>query len=241
MSRWLTSAGVFEQDAEEKAGRAAECEPTSWKRGAIVLVAAGGLLLGWRALPTSSGPRDAVPVAPKAVEHARTGPIPSGTAEVAPPTQAQPRAVSIDKLPSVVSSPRPTVAPPSGNTARTAAPAAEEARTNHRATELELVRRARAALDTDPAQALALTSEHARAYSNGEFVQEREVLAVEALARLGRKEESLRRALELLRRFPRTPYAARLEVAVGQPIVTSDLPGSSNAGDPPHAGAAPTP
>ncbi|MDF2692425.1 MAG: hypothetical protein K0S65_808, partial [Labilithrix sp.] len=81
--------------------------------------------------------------------------------------------------------------------------------------ELALVQRAQASLATDPQRALATTDEHARAYPKGEFTQERELSAVEALARMGRKEEARGRARALIQRYPRTPYAARLEMAVG--------------------------
>ncbi|MDF2693626.1 MAG: hypothetical protein K0S65_2009, partial [Labilithrix sp.] len=84
--------------------------------------------------------------------------------------------------------------------------------------EIELLQRAKAALVSDPERALSITSEQARAYPSGEFVQEREVIAVEALSRLGRKDEAVRRARALVKQFPRTPYAARLEIAVGQPL-----------------------
>ena len=86
------------------------------------------------------------------------------------------------------------------------------------ATELELVQRAQAALASDPNRALTLTNEHAVTYPKGELVQEREVIAVEALSRLGRNEEASRRALAFVRRFPQTPYAARLEMAIGRPL-----------------------
>jgi hypothetical protein len=54
-------------------------------------------------------------------------------------------------------------------------------------------------------------------------VQEREVLAVEALARLDRMEEAKRRAKALLGLYPRTPYVARLERALGEPLPAAAL------------------
>jgi len=87
--------------------------------------------------------------------------------------------------------------------------------------ELELMRRAEESFPAHPERTLALAAEHARAYPEGQFVQEREVLAVEALARLGRRDEATRRALAVVERFPRTPYAARLELATNQPLMRS--------------------
>jgi len=43
-------------------------------------------------------------------------------------------------------------------------------------------------------------------------------MAVEALVRMHRKPEARTRANALLARFPRTPYVARLESALGEPL-----------------------
>ncbi len=87
--------------------------------------------------------------------------------------------------------------------------------------ELELIRRAEESFPADPERTLALAADHARAYPAGQFVQEREVLAVEALARLGRHDDATRRARAVVERFPRTPYATRLEFATNQPLTRS--------------------
>lgn len=60
--------------------------------------------------------------------------------------------------------------------------------------EADLLGRAQAALKTDPARAMALVHEHSRRFPNGGLAQEREVIAVEALARLGRLSEAEQRA-----------------------------------------------
>ncbi|MDF2698329.1 MAG: hypothetical protein K0S65_6713 [Labilithrix sp.] len=85
--------------------------------------------------------------------------------------------------------------------------------------EFGFIKRAEDALSSDPSRALAILDEHARRFPAGEFLQEREMVAVEALARLGRKTEAKRRADALLERFPRTPYVARLERALGEPLL----------------------
>lgn len=90
--------------------------------------------------------------------------------------------------------------------------------------EFALIQRAQAALPSDPALALAIADEHARAFPAGELTQEREVVAVEALSRLGRRAEAKRRASALLERFPSTPYEPRLERALGERVSPAPSP-----------------
>jgi outer membrane protein assembly factor BamD (BamD/ComL family) len=75
--------------------------------------------------------------------------------------------------------------------------------------------RARQELSSDPSGALALTQEHARRFPSGTLSQEREVLAIEALARLGRTSEARRRLDAFRSRFPQSPHVARLATLVG--------------------------
>jgi hypothetical protein len=81
--------------------------------------------------------------------------------------------------------------------------------------EAALLLSARRALDRDPAAALALTDEHARRFPAGTLVPEREILAIEALARLGRSSEARRRLDALRARFPNAANIARLESLIG--------------------------
>jgi hypothetical protein len=82
-------------------------------------------------------------------------------------------------------------------------------------TEGALLLRARQELSSDPSDALALTQEHARRFPSGTLVQEREVLAIEALARLGRSPEARRRLDAFRARFPQSPHISRLSALVG--------------------------
>jgi outer membrane protein assembly factor BamD (BamD/ComL family) len=77
-----------------------------------------------------------------------------------------------------------------------------------------LLLRARQALDGDPASALALTQEHARRFPNGTLAPEREVLAIEALARLGRTSDARARLDSFRARYPQSPHISRLEALV---------------------------
>lgn len=83
--------------------------------------------------------------------------------------------------------------------------------------ELALIREAQDALRTSPARALALTDEHRRRFGDGALAQEREVVAIDALVRLGRRAEAGARAAELHRRWPRSAHGRRVDVLVGAP------------------------
>jgi hypothetical protein len=60
-----------------------------------------------------------------------------------------------------------------------------------------------------------LTAEHAKAYPHGVLADEREVIAIEALAALGRLDDAKARALAFEAASPGTPYAKRIERATG--------------------------
>jgi len=198
------------------------------KAGFIVLVTGAIATLSWRV--TSQPLTTTAPAAPlSATQEVAVQPAAaeSSASEQAP--LARPEAISVAELP--VAAPRATPVAGSGSTTRPAGTTAKPS-----LSELEIFKRAEAALSSDPARALSLTSEQARLYPAGEFVQEREVIAVEALARLRRDEAALRRARALVERFPRTPYATRLEVAVGRPL--SSISSSANRMNPEDRGGA---
>jgi hypothetical protein len=75
------------------------------------------------------------------------------------------------------------------------------------AVEQELLRRAHAALQDNPAGALDLVREHTARFPHGQLVEEREYIAVRALARLDRNAEARVRAQAFLRRFPNGLYS----------------------------------
>jgi hypothetical protein len=77
-----------------------------------------------------------------------------------------------------------------------------------------LLRRARERLPNDPSGALSLVEEHQRTY--GVFLaQEREVLRIDALSRLGRGDEATERARSFVERHPESVYRARVETLGG--------------------------
>jgi hypothetical protein len=70
--------------------------------------------------------------------------------------------------------------------------------------EPQLIERARKALGAEPRRALALTREHQRRFPAGALTLEREVIAVQALARSGQTAEARRRALAFEARYPKS-------------------------------------
>ncbi len=209
MSERLASAGVMGKPSS--VGGRGEKSLAYPKLGGVALLVAGSLLLTWEAVR---------PPDPPVVASSAAAREPAGT--MAPDALSADRpkldAISVDELPSASPPAAPAAGPASAATVarRSAKSPSGSPGSNPSTTELELVQRAQATLASDPARALAITSDHERAFPSGEFVQEREVIAVEALSRLGQKEESLRRARALLQRYPRTPYAARIEMVLGE-------------------------
>jgi hypothetical protein len=76
--------------------------------------------------------------------------------------------------------------------------------------ELALLEEAHALLERDPAAAMLLVEEHERAYPAGVFTQERELLAVEALLELDRKQPAIERAQRFVKSYGDSPHAPRV-------------------------------
>ncbi|MDF2696066.1 MAG: hypothetical protein K0S65_4449 [Labilithrix sp.] len=222
LSERLAAAGIMRVPSSD-ATRLAGARAASYKIGGVALLLAGGLLVAWE------GAHPPVPP-PRASAPAHTAAMLSDSPSVTDPPLAAPAktdAISVNELPTAAPAADlgPASASPKVDSRRNAmAPNAASAMDGRSpptsAGELELVQRAEAALASDPQRALALAKEHARVFPSGEFLQEREVIAVDALVRLGRKDESLRRGRALVQRFPQTPYAARVELAVGQSLTS---------------------
>lgn len=83
------------------------------------------------------------------------------------------------------------------------------------ANELELVKQARNALNSDPARAYALTERCRAEFPKGAFGQEREYIAITALARLGRDTQARALASSFKNRYPRSVYVVQLERLLG--------------------------
>jgi hypothetical protein len=82
--------------------------------------------------------------------------------------------------------------------------------------ELKLLTRARRVLPSRPQTSLALSREHAQLYPRGALAEEREVLAIEALLKLGRASEARQRARAFVHRFPDSSQRTRLDALLAQ-------------------------
>jgi hypothetical protein len=83
--------------------------------------------------------------------------------------------------------------------------------------EAKLVAKARGALRGHPSEALRLTREAAEAFPRGQLVEEREAVAIRALARLGRNEQARTRAQAFLRLYSDGPHADAVRRAIDAP------------------------
>jgi hypothetical protein len=135
---------------------------------------------------------------------------------------AAPPARSSDSLAAVLSGtrsppPAPTSIPadpvpvpePSQQFANPPAPSAEGA--GGTAAEVSLLESAEDALSSSPELALSLADRHAARFPHGALAQEREVIAIEALLRLGRVEAARGRAERFYRSFPQSAHRTRIE------------------------------
>ena len=81
--------------------------------------------------------------------------------------------------------------------------------------EAKLVAQARRSLGGNPSRALALTEEAANEFPRGQLVEEREAIAIRALAKLGRDAAARSRAERFLRKHAKGPHADAVRRATG--------------------------
>ena len=77
--------------------------------------------------------------------------------------------------------------------------------------EAALLDAARTAVKSDPQRALSLTLEFGRRFPNSLLLQEREVIAIEALVRLGNRTAARARADHFLRTFPGSAHQQKID------------------------------
>ena len=186
-----------------------------WVKGVVITGVAVGIGLGawWGAGRLSLRPTS-VPAFASAV-----APRPSAT-ETDSRRSSEDEAVPVERLPleapgSRVGRATASAAPSeldAGATSVAAEPAPENVTgAGSSVSEFQLLNQARLALRTDPSRALALTQEHRRLFPSSSLAQEREVVAVEALTRLGRAGEAKEAARDFRRRYPDSAHVRRLD------------------------------
>jgi hypothetical protein len=229
----LGGAGTLGKVAAVRAGSHLAAKAGALKLAAILAVGVGGGV-GYSVLHRASeappavttvvGASDSVP----AVGAARLDELPAAAsqASAAPTaTPAEPRAsVPVTHVKEVATAPvtapaAAPVAPPATDVPPAAVVVAESpppAQAPPGESELALLDRARTHLGTDPAGAMRALDEHRARFPNGTFAQEREVLAIETLVRLGRRQEARTRADAFGRAFPTSAHRRRIAVLLGE-------------------------
>jgi hypothetical protein len=167
--------------------------------GAIAIVGAEAVQLAraeWTDPPPEpSSPAGVVLIAPPNEQEALPGPAPVPDLTASSPTAAAHHETVV---------PVPTLDP-------------QDEPLEPLAREAALLERARGALESAPARSLALTREHAREFPSGQLSLEREIVAIEALQRLGRPAEARARADSLLRTAPGRYYEERIRNLLPEP------------------------
>ena len=104
----------------------------------------------------------------------------------------------------------PSIAGQAAANAPKSAPAAPANSADPLGREIQLLERARRLISVDPSRALDTLHEHQREFGNGTLVLARQFLEVEALLRLGRRDEARARAAILKQNAPGSLYERRL-------------------------------
>lgn len=125
------------------------------------------------------------------------------------PSPQPPIATAANTIPQAASSDGPRAA--NSATAPVRTTTRSPARTLPAPSETSLLREARTKLTSDPAAALRLTREHARRFPDGALSQEREVIAIEALRRLGQSETATKRGTAFEQMYPDSAHRSKVE------------------------------
>jgi hypothetical protein len=105
----------------------------------------------------------------------------------------------------------PSVAEPAATPPSTAKKAEKPSAKLGGPSEAELLESARRLLASNPGGALELAQQHRARFRGGVLAQEREVIAIEALRRLGRSAEADARADAFERAFPNSAHRRKLD------------------------------
>jgi hypothetical protein len=198
--------------------RRATTATRAWFVGAALLVVAVTALLGVRARPTlpgqarvadRAGVRDANAL--RSVSSESTRPSSAESSDVSAASGAVPSGERPVASTSASAERREFPVRASRGGARVHSASAPALAANDPNAELDLLMRARRVVGADPGRALALTGEHRARYPSGTFVEEREVLAIDALRRLGRVSAASERAQRFHREHPGSVHDARVD------------------------------
>jgi hypothetical protein len=215
--------------------------------GAIVGAALGLAVIGLHALLTSVGsPVIAAPIAPSAIvaaasPRASTPERPRRDEATTPQSPAPARALVAPAISAAVAADPPArsgdTTPTGGSIAPAVAAGSPEnspgrspegdlgagAPTIESDTEIQLLQRAQDALGSSPSRALDLVNRHVARFPRATLGQEREVIAIDALVRLGRVGEARSRAAAFAAQFPTSAHLRRLAALVPSTGIDSEV------------------
>ena len=148
-------------------------------------------------------------------EPAKPAPVPTLAVESLPTAESLSAA---EPAPAPAASSRPPVARSPRTADAPAATPAESAPTASAPDPLEETRHLgalRRVAASDPHRALSMVDEGNRRFAGGSFREEREAIAIDVLARLGREDEAKRAAAAFLATYPTSPFASKVRRATG--------------------------
>jgi hypothetical protein len=175
---------------------------------AVTIGVAAFVLLRGPTAPVDTAPPPGTLAPSGLVESAPMAPAEPAPAEAPAPAIAAPPGGDVERGSGAAADRSP---PPHPNAPRAPARAATARRARaDGASETALLEQARAALQSRPAEALELTRRHQARFPHGALAQEREVIAIEALERLGRKAAANSRAAEFERRYRGSVHQPRV-------------------------------
>lgn len=184
-----------------------------WIAGAVAGLLFAGLGAWWALSSDDRAVAGSGPVVEAPEEPARdegvAEPVPDEPEVSAePPAEATANAAEADVAtpPGEAASPRPRARPPASRSTSAVSDLLRD--------EMEITARSRRSLARRPARALALALEGNRRFADGLFVEERDAIAVLALAALDRNEEARGRGARFLRSHPRGPFSERVRRAI---------------------------
>jgi hypothetical protein len=192
--------------------------PTWIKLSLLVALGIGAAFLAQRAV--RSPPPDAVATGERPARDVDTRPTESAPA---PDSQLQPQADAPLAEPAHAIEPAGSAGTPARRHHAAVAERAVAERgaqpddVRDPAAELALLKRAKAHARSAPQRALALVAEHEQRFANGSLVQEREVIAIEALLAGGDRDAAERRAARFFERFADSAHARRVRALLGTP------------------------
>lgn len=174
-----------------------------------VIAAVGGTIIAGGAFQAGRSYEAAHPPPPK-VEKVAAAPVEAPPVVVEPVVEPEPAPVAEPPAPAPEPEQPKAVKATARVPAKASAPPAPQT-----LSEVELLEKAMAAMRAgDAKEALALTARHETQFGSGALVQEREMLAIEALLKSGRAGDARLKAQAFRQKYPTSSHLLRLDALV---------------------------